>query len=52
MINSNRCGKPLDKIQHPFIIKTLKAGIKKMPQHNKGIYMTSLQLTSYSAVKN
>ena len=31
--------KAFDKIQHPFMIKTLqKAGIRNIPQHNKRIY--------------
>ena len=29
--------KAFDKIQHPFLIKTLrKVGIESIPQHNKG----------------
>ena len=35
MIISTDAGKALDKIQHPFMIKTLKVGV---PQHNKAIY--------------
>ena len=46
-------GKAFDKIQHPFMIKTLnKVGIER-PYFNiiKTIYANA-QLTSYSMVKN
>ena len=37
MIISIDVEKAFDKIQHPFLIKTLrKVGIESIPQHNKG----------------
>ena len=37
MILSIDTDKAFDKIQHPFMIKTLKSGHRKnLPQHSKG----------------
>ena len=46
--------KAFDKIQHPFMIKTLRKTRyrRNIPQHNKSPYMKQLQLVSYPTVKN
>ena len=45
--------KPFDKIQHPFMIKTLqKMGIEGNYLNIKRLYMTNPQQASYSMVKN
>ena len=45
--------KTLDKVQHPFMIKTLqKVGIEGAYLNIKKPYMTNPQLTSYSMVKS
>ena len=37
MIISIYAEKVFDKVQHPFMIKTLqKVGLEELPQHNKG----------------
>ena len=36
MIISIGAEKAFEKIQHPFMIKTLKVGIEATSQHNKG----------------
>ena len=54
MIISIDAGKAFDKIQHPFMIKTLqKVGIEGTYLNIiKAIYMTNPQQASYSMVKN
>ena len=54
MIISVDAGKAFDKIQHPFMIKTLqKNGHRRnLPQHSKRPYMISLQQTLFLVVKN
>ena len=52
MIISNDVEKALDKIQHPFIIKTLnKLGIEGNYFNIINPYIKSPQLTSYLMVK-
>ena len=53
MIISIDAEKAFDKIQHPFMIKTLqKAGIKGTHLNIIKLYMTNLQQTLSSVVKN
>ena len=53
MIISRDAEKAFDKIQHPFMIKTLqKAGIEGTYLHIIKVYMTNLQQTLSSMVKN
>ena len=48
MIISIDAEKAFDKIQHPFIIKTLqKVGRGNLPQHNKG-HIWQTHIKSYS----
>ena len=53
MIISIDAGKTFDKIQHPFMIKTLsKVGIERAYLNIKRPYMKNLLSTSYSMGKN
>ena len=53
MIISIDAEKAFDKIQHPFMIKTLqKVGIQGTYLHIIRPYMTNPQPTSFSMVKN
>ena len=53
MIISIDAEKAFDKIQHPFMIKTLqKAGIEGTYLNIKKLYMTNPQQTLSSMVKN
>ena len=53
MITSIDAEKSFDKIQYPFMIKTLqKVGIEGMYLNIIKAYMTNPQPTSFSVVKN
>ena len=53
MIISNDAEKTFDKVQHPFMIKTLqKVGIEGTYLNKIRPYMTNPQPTSFSMVKN
>ena len=54
MIISSDAGKAFDKIQHPFMIKTLWKAGKEETYLNiiKAIYMTNPQVTSYAMMKS
>ena len=53
MIISTDAEKSFDKIQHPFMIKTLqKVGIEGTYLNIIRTYMTNLQLISYSILKS
>ena len=52
MVISIDTEKAFDKIQHLFMIKTLKAGIEGTYLNIKRTFMTNPQLMSFSMVKS